>query len=67
MTCAPGERLRICLVANCRFPIAEPFTGGLESMTWHLASELVRRGHEVAVFAAPGPTRASARSSWRST
>ncbi|MBL0747612.1 glycosyltransferase [Nocardioides baculatus] len=55
MTLAPpGDRLRICLVANCRFPIAEPFTGGLESMTWHLASELVRRGHEVAVFAAPG-------------
>ena len=51
---SPGDRLRICLVANCRFPIAEPFTGGLESMTWHLASELVRRGHEVAVFAAPG-------------
>ena len=50
----PSDRLRICLVANCRFPIAEPFTGGLESMTWHLASELVRRGHEVAVFAAPG-------------
>lgn len=55
MTLAPpGDRLRICLVANCRFPIAEPFTGGLESMTWHLASELVRRGHEVAVFAGPG-------------
>ncbi len=49
-----GEPLRICLVANCRFPIAEPFTGGLESMTWHLARELERRGHEVAVFAAPG-------------
>lgn len=48
------ERLRICLVANSRFPIAEPFTGGLESMTWHLARELIRRGHEVAVFAAPG-------------
>ena len=48
------DKLRICLVANCRFPIAEPFTGGLESMTWHLAIELVRRGHEVAVFAAPG-------------
>ena len=55
MTVGPGgDRLRICLVANCRFPIAEPFTGGLESMTWHLASELVRRGHEVSVFAAPG-------------
>ena len=49
-----GERLRVCLVANSRFPIAEPFTGGLESMTWHLARELTRRGHEVAVFAAPG-------------
>ncbi len=48
------ERLRICLVAHSRFPIIEPFTGGLESMTWHLARELVRRGHEVAVFAAPG-------------
>lgn len=46
--------LRICLVANSRFPIGEPFTGGLESMTWHLARELIRRGHEVAVFAAPG-------------
>lgn len=48
------DPLRICLVANSRFPIAEPFTGGLESMTWHLARELTRRGHEVAVFAAPG-------------
>ena len=51
---ASGSPLSICLVANCRFPIGEPFTGGLESMTWHLARELVRRGHEVAVFAAPG-------------
>ncbi|MCW2735757.1 glycosyltransferase [Nocardioides sp.] len=48
------ESLRICLLANSRFPIAEPFTGGLESMTWHLARELMRRGHEVAVFAARG-------------
>ncbi len=55
MTALPvRERLSICLVANSRFPIVEPFTGGLESMTWHLAHELVRRGHDVAVFAAPG-------------
>lgn len=46
--------LRICLVASCRFPIGEPFTGGLESMTWHLARELIGRGHEVSVFAGPG-------------
>ncbi|RYB91682.1 glycosyltransferase family 4 protein [Nocardioides oleivorans] len=57
MTAIPRREhdpLRICLVANCRFPIVEPFTGGLESMTWHLARELVRRGHEVSLFAAPG-------------
>lgn len=55
MTALPTtDRLSICLVANSRFPIVEPFTGGLESMTWHLAHELVRRGHDVAVFAAPG-------------
>ena len=51
---AGAGRLRICVIASCRFPIREPFTGGLESMTWHLTRELVRRGHEVAVFAAPG-------------
>lgn len=46
--------LRICIVANSRFPISEPFAGGLESMTWHLARALLRRGHDVSVFAAPG-------------
>lgn len=50
----PGRSLSICLVANSRFPIREPFTGGLESMTWHLARSLKGRGHRVAVFAAPG-------------
>ncbi|MCY7402829.1 MAG: glycosyltransferase family 4 protein [Nocardioides sp.] len=57
MSCTHPPRhppLRICLVASCRFPIGEPFTGGLESMTWHLARELIRRGHEVSVFAGPG-------------
>lgn len=49
-----GDRLRVCLVANARFPIREPFVGGLEAMTWHLARELLHRGHDVAVFAAPG-------------
>ena len=49
------DPLRVCLVANSRFPIGEPFTGGLESMTWHLTRELVppRKRH------ATKPTRAS--------
>ncbi|MCW2621186.1 MAG: glycosyl transferase family 1 [Frankiales bacterium] len=46
--------MRIGLVASARFPIREPFTGGLEAQTWALASGLRRNGHEVTVFAAPG-------------
>lgn len=46
--------LRICLIASSRFPIAEPFAGGLEAHTHALAGELIRRGHRVSLFAAPG-------------
>ena len=42
------------MIASSRFPIREPFAGGLEAHTFSLARELDRRGHEVAVFAAPG-------------
>jgi len=46
--------LRICIVASSRFPIREPFAGGLEAHTYSVARELHRRGHRVSVFAAPG-------------
>ncbi|WP_159502446.1 glycosyltransferase [Microbacterium sp. 18062] len=46
--------LRICLIASSRFPIAEPFAGGLEAHTHALARSLVARGHDVTVYAAPG-------------
>ncbi|MER7760975.1 glycosyltransferase family 4 protein [Streptomyces sp. NPDC097619] len=46
--------LRIALIASARFPIKEPFAGGLEAHTWALATALRRRGHHVALFAAPG-------------
>ncbi len=46
--------LRIALVAGVRFPIAEPFAGGMEAHTWTLASLLTSRGHEVTVFAGKG-------------
>ncbi len=52
MKCGAG--LRICLIASSRFPIREPFAGGLEAHTHALAGELVRRGHRVSLFAAPG-------------
>jgi glycosyltransferase involved in cell wall biosynthesis len=46
--------LRICLIASSRFPVAEPFVGGLEAHTHSLARALTARGHEVSLFAGPG-------------
>ncbi|MFG2720127.1 glycosyltransferase [Streptomyces sp. NPDC048416] len=46
--------LRVALIASARFPINEPFAGGLEAHTWGLAHALSRRGHHVELFAAPG-------------
>jgi glycosyltransferase involved in cell wall biosynthesis len=46
--------MRICLIASSRFPIREPFAGGLEAHTHALAGELIRRGHQVSLFAAAG-------------
>ena len=46
--------LRICLIASSRFPVREPFAGGLEAHTHALAAGLVARGHRVSVFASPG-------------
>ncbi|MEU9420675.1 glycosyltransferase [Streptomyces sp. NPDC051000] len=44
----------MALIASARFPIREPFAGGLEAHTWWLAHILTRRGHRVELFAAPG-------------
>lgn len=49
-----SRRLRICLIASSRFPVREPFMGGLEAHTHALAGELSRRGHQVSLLAAPG-------------
>ena len=46
--------MKVGIVASARFPIVEPFAGGLEAHTWSLAQGLRARGHEVTVFAAPG-------------
>lgn len=49
-----GPPLRIALVASCRFPIRQPFAGGLESHVWQLARALSADGHRVTLFAGPG-------------
>lgn len=46
--------LRVCLIASTRFPVREPFVGGLEALTHALARGLVERGHSVSLFAAKG-------------
>jgi glycosyltransferase involved in cell wall biosynthesis len=49
-----SSALRIALIAHNRFPIAEPFAGGIEAHIWHLARGLARAGHRVTLFAAEG-------------
>ncbi|MCK8678229.1 glycosyltransferase [Streptomyces lichenis] len=49
-----SDPLRIALLASARFPVREPFAGGLEAHTWTLARALTDRGHRVELFAAPG-------------
>jgi glycosyltransferase involved in cell wall biosynthesis len=52
-----NDGLRIALIASSRFPISQPFAGGLEAHVWHLARALARRGHRVSLFAAAGSDR----------
>jgi glycosyltransferase involved in cell wall biosynthesis len=46
--------LHIALLASARYPVAEPFAGGLEAHTWMLASGLRAHGHRVTLFAGAG-------------
>ncbi|MDT5009843.1 MAG: hypothetical protein QOH57_1460 [Mycobacterium sp.] len=46
--------LRVALIASNRFPIAQPFAGGLEAHVWHLARGLLAAGHQVTLFASEG-------------
>src|SRR5689334_17246463 len=44
----------VVVIADSRFPIREPFAGGMQSLTWHLVKGLRARGVDVTVFAGPG-------------
>ncbi|MDZ4362576.1 glycosyltransferase family 4 protein [Brevundimonas sp.] len=43
--------MRIGIISHLKYPIAEPFAGGLEMHTHLLARSLRRRGHAVTLFA----------------
>jgi glycosyltransferase involved in cell wall biosynthesis len=49
-----SQSLSVALIASNRFPVRQPFAGGLEAHVWHLAQALIERGHEVSLFAASG-------------
>ena len=51
--------LHVVLIASNRFPLCQPFAGGLEAHVWHLARALVEQGHEVSLFAARAQISAS--------
>ena len=46
--------LRIAVIAHHVAPIAPPFGGGVESLTWYLTRWLAQRGHEVVLHAPAG-------------
>lgn len=48
------DRFKILIVASLRYPLAEPFAGGLEAHTVALARGLRARGHSVLVAGASG-------------
>ncbi|RBY81523.1 glycosyltransferase family 4 protein [Blastococcus sp. TF02-09] len=53
-----GRRLTVAVLAPSRYPVAEPYLGGLESFVGGLVDGLRARGHRVLLFAAAGSTGA---------
>src|SRR5581483_4619773 len=49
-----GDRLRIAVIAPPWIPVPPPGYGGIEAVLDLLCAALVRRGHDVTLFAAPG-------------
>ncbi|MFC7487939.1 glycosyltransferase [Knoellia sp. CPCC 206453] len=46
--------MHVVILAAARHPLAQPFAGGLESLSWALVKGLRRRGVDVTLFAGPG-------------
>ena len=52
------RRLTVAVLGPSRYPVAEPYSGGLESFVGGLVAGLRARGHRVLLFAAEGSTGA---------
>lgn len=53
-----GRPLTVAVLGPSRYPISEPYSGGLESFVGGLVTGLRARGHRVLLFAAAGSSRA---------
>lgn len=51
---AEGDPLRIGMLTHLRFPVCQPFAGGLEAFTYDVTLGLRARGHAVTLFAKEG-------------
>ncbi|CAN5922340.1 glycosyltransferase family 4 protein [soil metagenome] len=49
------SQLRVGILAGARFPIREPYAGGMEAHTHALARQLMALGHDIMLFASDGP------------
>jgi glycosyltransferase involved in cell wall biosynthesis len=54
----PRDRMTIAVLGPSRYPVSEPYLGGLESFVGNLVAGLRARGHRVLLFAAAGSTHA---------
>lgn len=45
--------MKIAIIGHINFPIAEPYAGGLEMITYNLVKKLELAGHEVVLYAHP--------------
>ena len=46
--------MKIAVIAHLKYPIGQPYAGGLEMHTHLMTRALRRRGHEVVLFASEG-------------
>ena len=46
--------MHVVILAAAKYPLKQPFAGGLESLTWALVRGLRLRGIDVTLFAGPG-------------
>ena len=56
--------LHVVEIADSRYPLSEPFAGGMQSLTWHLIQGLRRRGVQVSAKSQPPSSWVRSMAGW---